>query len=149
MIKKLLFLLPAVAGLLLASCTSPIAKRIEHNPEIYNSLNARQKQLVQTGQIEEGMSKQAVFIAWGKPNRKTAGSRSGKKTERWSYAGYDTVHGSSLGIGYGVGYWDGGWGYPYYYEPALYYQPTVTYLPYERKWAEFTNSRVSAWSVTP
>ncbi|TLD70704.1 hypothetical protein FEM03_10350 [Phragmitibacter flavus] len=147
--KNIVYLLPALCALLLASCVSPIAKRIEHNPQIYNDLPESQKRLVATGQISEGMSKQAVFLAWGNPNRKSGGSRQGTKTERWSYAGYDAVHSTSLGYGYGYGGGYHGYGHPYYHDIGIYYQPTVTYLPFERKWAEFTNSRVSAWAITP
>lgn len=145
--KKLLGILPVAAALMLASCASPIAKRIEHNPQIFNSLPETHKRLAATGQIIEGMSKEGVFIAWGHPNRKSGGSSNGKKIERWSYAGYDAVHGTALGVGYGHGHW----GHPYCYDFGVgyYYQPTVTYIPYERRWVEFTNNRVSAWSVTP
>lgn len=138
-------LLLAGAVLALASCVSPIAKRIEHNPAIYQALSEPHKNLVRTGQIAEGMSKPAVFIAWGRPDRSTKGSKGGKSFERWSYSGYDAVHGTSLGFGYGYG----GWGGPFYYDTGLFYQPTVTYVPYERKYVIFINDRVSEWSRGP
>jgi hypothetical protein len=144
--KKLLSLLPALCALLLASCASPIVKRIEHNPNLFNALPETHKRLAANGQITEGMSKEAVFIAWGNPNRKSGGSRQGRKSERWSYAGYDAIHGGYFGVGHGYG---GHHGHHYYYDTGLFYEPTVTYVPYERKWAEFTNDRVSAWAITP
>lgn len=143
--KNLLPLLSVLGVMMLASCASPIAKRIERNPQAYAALSPVNQRLVATGQIAEGLSKEAVFIAWGRPNRKSNGSSNGRRTERWSYAGYDTVHGTSLGLGYSYGYWSD----PYYYGPSLYYQPSVTYVPYERKWVEFTKNRVSAYSVGP
>ncbi|MEY4484926.1 MAG: hypothetical protein RL693_2378, partial [Verrucomicrobiota bacterium] len=132
------FSLSAIA-LLLVSCTSPIVKRIEHNPQIYAALSDQHKSMVSRGEISEGMTKQAVFIAWGRPDRGSKGSQNGKAYERWSYSGYEAVQGTSMGVG--MGYW--GYGY---YEPGFYYAPTVTYLPYEARRVEFLNNKVTAWS---
>jgi hypothetical protein len=131
----------ATLALLLASCTSPIVKRIERNPEIYHSLSTRQKELVTLGRVEEGMSKQAVFLAWGRPDRAAQGSKNGKAYERWSYAGYDPVY----TMGFGMGYWGGGWGGCYYDRPFL-YEPMMTYVPYEAAKVEFLNGSVTAWA---
>jgi hypothetical protein len=135
-------LLAAAAALLLASCASPVAKRIERNPDIYNKLSERHKSLVAQGEIEEGMSKQAVFIAWGRPDRAFKGSKSGKPMEQWSYLAYDSVPGGFWGAGYGYGGW---YGPGHYYDPFFAYQPMISYVPYERAKVEFTNARVSAW----
>lgn len=139
--KTVLTLLLSASALLLASCTSPIVKRIEHNPAIYAALSEPHKAMVSRGEITEGMSKQAVFIAWGRPDRGSKGSQNGKAYERWSYSGYEAVHGTSLGMG--MGYW--GYGC---YDPGFYYAPTVTYLPYEARRVEFLNNKVTAWSTT-
>jgi len=136
---------------LLASCTSPIVKRIERNPEIYNALSDKHKSLVQSGQVTEGMTKQAVFLSWGKPDRAAKGAQKGKTYERWSYTRYESVPAMSPGIGYGGAYGYGhGWGHGYgygYYDPVVFYEPLVAYLPYEGKRVEFLNGRVAAWSV--
>lgn len=138
--KTALSLLLSASALLLASCTSPIVKRIEHNPAIYAALSESHKAMVARGEITEGMSKQAVFIAWGRPDRGSKGSQNGKVYERWSYAGYEAVHGSRMG--FGPAYWGCG-----YYETGFYYEPTVTYLPYEARRVEFLNNKVTAWST--
>lgn len=127
--------------LLLASCASPIQHRIEKNPQLFNSLSEHQKALVQQGAIEEGMSKEAVFLAWGRPDRASQGGKMGKAYERWSYAAYDPVFWGPYGPGYG---WGGG---PWMYDPYFYPSANVSYVPYEQRWAEFLNNRVAAWSV--
>lgn len=142
-------LLSAAALALLASCTSPIVKRIERNPEIYNSLSTRHKELVQQGRVEEGMSKQAVFIAWGRPDRASKGSKSGKSYEKWSYTGYDAAYTRGWGYGgYPGGYWGRGYGRSCYYDHAFFYEPMTTYVPYEAARVEFLSGRVSAWSTS-
>lgn len=128
---------------LVASCTSPVQRRIEKNPSLYNGLSDHQKSLVQRGAIEEGMSKEAVYLAWGRPDRGSRGSKMGKAYERWSYAAYDPVFWGPYGApGYGWG--SGPWLYDPYYAPG----PSMSYIPYEERWAEFLNNRVAAWSIT-
>jgi hypothetical protein len=131
----------------MASCTSPIVKRIERNPEIYNALSARHKDLVLQGRIEEGMTKKAVFLAWGKPDLSSEGSRNGKAYEKWSYIDYAPTCSTGFGYGTHVGgfYGRGCYGSndPFLYDP-FFYDP-VTYVPYEARWAEFNNGIVFAW----
>jgi hypothetical protein len=141
-------LLVAAAALFMAGCTAPIAKRIERNPEIYNALSARHKAMVQQGKIEEGMTKQGVFIAWGRPDRAAKGTKSGKDFERWSYIRYDAAYGPPYG-GFGPGYWGHGWGGGgCYYDRYFFYEPMVTYVPYEGARVEFLNGVVTAWEVS-
>lgn len=130
----------------MVSCASPIERRIERNPGLYNALNERHKGLVARGEIEEGMSKQAVFIAWGRPDRAFKGSRNGRSLEQWSYVAYDAVPGGGW-AGPGFGYY-GGWYGPsrYHYDPLFFhYQPMIGYVPYERAKVEFSNSKVVGW----
>jgi hypothetical protein len=91
------------------------------------------------------MTKQAVFIAWGRPDRASQGSKSGKTYEKWSYTGYDAAY--TPGWGYGGGYWGGGFGGCYYDRPFL-YEPMMTYVPYEAARVEFLSGRVTAWSAS-
>lgn len=136
----------ALAALgLLASCTAPVQKRIERNPQIYSALSERHKAMVAQRKIEEGMSKGAVFIAWGRADRVGRGSKNGKQYERWSYTGTDTV--PAYGGGFGYGYAPGFWGHRYIYDPLFYYDPFIE-VPYEAGRVEFLNGKVSSWSVT-
>jgi hypothetical protein len=142
-------LLSAAALLLMASCTSPIVKRIERNPEIYNALSAHQKALVEQGRVEEGMTMKAVFLSWGRPDRASQGSRNGKAYEKWSYTGYAATY--APGFGYGPafgGFYGGGsgmYGSPFCYD-SFFYEPMTTYVPYEARRVEFLNGTVFAWS---
>ena len=138
-------LLAAVSALLFASCAAPVTRRIEKNPQLYSALSDRHKAMVQRGQIEEGMTKEAVFLAWGKPERASKGTRNGKTVERWSYTAYNAVHTSSIGFGVGMGY-GGFYGGPFY-DTMFYREPVATYVPYEARWAEFVSGKVTAWSA--
>jgi len=145
-------ILAAISVLLLASCASPIERRIERNPTIFNALSEKQKIMVQQGQVEEGMTKEAVFLSWGRPDRTTVGSKAGRSTERWSYTGYDPVQsvgfGFGFGFGYPMGYGRGRYGLGCYdYYPNFYPQTAVNYIPYEAAYTEFVSGKVSAWSV--
>lgn len=138
-------LLAVVASLLCASCTAPVVKRIERNPEIFNALSARHKDLVQQGRIEEGMTKKAVFLAWGRPDQVSQGSKSGKTYEKWGYAGYQPSYTTAMGFGYSSRFYHGGCNV---YDRAFFYEPMVTYLPYEAARVEFTGGIVTAWSAS-
>lgn len=145
--------LPAISSalaLLIVSCTSPLQRRIEKNPQIYASLSEHQKSLVQRGDVEEGMSKEAVFLSWGKPDRVASGTKQGKAYERWSYTGYESV--PVMSAGFGFGYWGSHRGYrgvrSYVYADPFYYGgPAFDYVPYEAARAEFVNTKLSAWTV--
>jgi hypothetical protein len=128
----------------LSSCASGIERRITKNPAIYNQLSEGDKALVSKGQIREGMSKHAVFIAWGQPARKMTGKKKGQDFERWNYVGYDAVPTHRFGVGYGR------WGYARgcdYYDPFYSYGPSFDYVPYDAGFVEFTGSKVSAFAV--
>jgi hypothetical protein len=144
--KFLPLILPLAAGAMvfLSSCTAPVVKRIERNPQIYNALSERHKGMVAQRKIEEGMTKGAVFIAWGRPDRVSKGTRAGKTYDRWTYVGFDTVPAYGSGLGYG--YAGGLYGHRYIYDPLFYYEP-IAQVPYEAGRVEFVNGKVSAWSV--
>ncbi len=62
----------AVSALILASC-STTETRISGHPEIYQSLSPRDQALVSQGQIRDGMSPNAVYLAWGSPGPENCG----------------------------------------------------------------------------
>jgi outer membrane protein assembly factor BamE (lipoprotein component of BamABCDE complex) len=75
---------------LLSGCSTP-ESRAKDNPAGFKKLSAKQKAIVLEGQIEKGMSKDAVQIAFGKPNR----VRKSDGAERWIYTKpeyYDIPH---------------------------------------------------------
>ena len=93
--------------MLLSSCVSPIERRVSSFPGMYSKLNEDEKKAVQMGQVREGMSRDAVYLAWGNPTRIMTGKREGKAYERWGYMAYQPVVMDGYGVGMGMGYWGG------------------------------------------
>lgn len=145
--RTLLRILPLAAcgllGLLTTSCTTTTAadRRIEKNPAMYGKLSGDDKLLVEKGQIREGMTKDAVYLAWGPADRVRSGRDRGQSVETWTYDGMSNV---SLSVGYGYGYGYGGpfwpYGYGFYGPPAYYPVPNGPMAE-----VKFQNGKVIAW----
>src|SRR5690606_9295303 len=84
------------------ACATNTERRIQKNPGLYAALSPQEKDLVQRGAVAEGMSADAVFLAWGRPGRVMSGSRGGRGRERWAY--FSTEPTTSVSIGYGSYY---------------------------------------------
>ena len=149
-------LLAVVVSLLMASCVSPVQRRMERNPELFAKLSAAHKVHVLEGRVVEGMTKDAVFFAWGKPQRVTVGKRNGVAMERWNYMGYEPVYRDELSFGYGG--FTGNYAlarqdhnqrymcdYRRYNMVEFRTSPTVDYVPYNAKMVEFVNGVVVAF----
>ena len=106
------------SALILASC-STTETRISGHPEIYQTLSPRDQTLVSQGQIRAGMSQNAVWLAWGSPDRKIVGNMRGRPTETWIYVNYTTAP----------------YGYGYPYGPYRSVMVTVSDLPASVLWA--------------
>src|SRR5204863_8844932 len=65
------------SALFLSSC-STTETRISGHPEIFQSLSPRDQALVRDGKIREGMSQDAVWLAWGTPDQKGSGTARGR-----------------------------------------------------------------------
>ena len=92
--KRLFFLrastLAVFTGMLiLTSCSTP-QTRISEHPDLYQSLSHRDQALVSQGQIRIGMSRTAVWLAWGTTDQKIIGNMGGGPTETWVYVYYAT-----------------------------------------------------------
>src|SRR5678815_4702795 len=81
----------ATGTLILTSCSTP-QTRISENPDLYQSLSNRDQALVSQGQIRIGMSRTAVWLAWGTTDRKIVGNMGGGPTETWLYIYYATYY---------------------------------------------------------
>jgi hypothetical protein len=149
-----------LAVLFLAGCAT-IETRISEHPEIYNQLSPRDQALVRQGQIREGMTMEAVWVAWGSPEQKGFGRWHGRSTETWIYRAYYSEYDPYYG-GYGYGY---GYGYPGFagggvfvggrhgrrfvavydpfYDPFFY--PRFRQVSYPYKTVTFSNGRVVAF----
>jgi hypothetical protein len=161
-ISKAALLGLAVAGLCLTSCET-LENRISEHQDIYNSLSPTDQALVRQGKIRSGMSMNAVWLAWGSPEQKTAGEMRGRPTETWiyienRYAPYGSAYYPYYGYGPGFyGGFGGGvgvirthhhgrfvfFGDPFY-DPFYYsYIPPTISVPY--KTVTFSNGRVMSF----
>ncbi|MEY2561311.1 MAG: hypothetical protein QOG51_1726 [Verrucomicrobiota bacterium] len=154
----------AASAFVFTSC-STTETRISDHPEIFQSLSPSDQALVQTGKIREGMSQNAVWLAWGAPDQKATGVARGRQVETWIYNEYvyaNAPYPYPFGpFGYG-GYFGGGRvafhhhgrhrfaiiGDPFY-DPFFY-----SYIPprvaYPEKTVTFSNGRViSIQILTP
>ncbi len=146
--KTLLLTLSTAALALIAPSCAPATPqtRISKNPELYNKLPASQKTLAEQGQIKRGMSKDAVFIAWGNPAQRITGSKNGKLYEKWIYTHSTPVYSTGFGprIGYG-GWGSGGWRGGYY---GIGVSPRVHYVQRPSGFVNFNQyGKVTDWSV--
>ena len=113
-------------AMMLGGCATP-GGRISQHPEIYQSLSPRDQALVSQGQIRQGMTMDAVWLAWGTADRKIPASIRGRPAETWVYLRYETPP---------------SYGGPYYYGPFDW-----SYIPpkfiYPIRAVTFSNGRVA------
>ena len=133
----ILGLLPLLLFGVSCATTATIEGRIERYPEKYAHLPSSHKPLVREGKIKEGMSKDAVYIAWGTPADVRFGGQGGREFEAWRFAGHYPVWSDPFTFGY-ARY---GSGCGRYYD----FGPSVTYVPYTRAKVEFLDGKVSRW----
>lgn len=132
-----------VAPLLLAASCAPSSPqaRIARQPETFARLDAREKQLVERGELARGMTPEAVRLAWGEPSRRYDGEQDGKPTERWDYVRSEPR--TWDGFYFGPSFGDIG---PYRYRAfGLGVAPGVSYEPVLHARVIFLNGRVDSW----
>jgi hypothetical protein len=130
-------LVVATGALILSSCSTP-QTRISNHPDLYQSLSSRDQALVNQGQIRTGMSRTAVWLAWGSPDRKIVGNMGAGRRETWLYIYYETYPYYPC-----YGPWDPYLGAPLY-DPFYYWDVPPT-IPYPGKVVSFANGRVVAF----
>ena len=79
-----------VVGALIFSGCATTGHRISQHQELYQSLSPTDQALVSQGQIRGGMTMDAVWLAWGKPDQKIPNMMGGRGTETWVYLRYET-----------------------------------------------------------
>src|ERR1700694_2627753 len=82
--QRALTLVLVASAFVLTSC-STTETRISDHPEIFQTLSPRDQELVRQGKIREGMSPDAVWVAWGTPDQKATGTARGHAVETWIY----------------------------------------------------------------
>jgi hypothetical protein len=138
----------AAVVFILTSCSTP-QTRISDHPNLYQSLSPRDRALVIQGQIRWGMSRSAVWLAWGSPDSKIVGNMRGHSTETWVYVDYVTYPYYYPYYGpYGIGYGPYGPGFGFFGDPfydPFYYSMLPPSIPYPNKTVTFSNSRVMSF----
>ncbi len=108
---------------------------------MFSALPPGQKALVQQGKIEEGMGRDAVFLAWGKPVSPPAYIHNhGNSVERWYYTSYVPVTVVNQNPYPMLGPW-GWYGSPF---------PTTVgtaFVPRNSAYVEFENGKVTSWAT--
>lgn len=127
----------------LCGCASTVADRRKQMIGAYSQLPSEMQTLVDTGQIKVGLPKDAVYIAWGKPDQTVQGESAQGKAETWLYYG-STLHPYQY---WNYGYW-GPWHHSYYYSGP--YLDTDWYpVYYIAREVQFENDRVKSWRSMP
>jgi len=155
LLAVLLKLTLGLFALTLASCATGVESRVSKHTDVYQALTPEDKQRVTDGKIEEGMHKDAVFLAWGSPAKRTRGSKDGRGYESWIYKTYvpQISHNIGFGLGFGGGYCDpfyGGYGRGYrsYNDYSrLHYGPSVQYVPRAAAIVHFESDIVTGWET--
>jgi len=145
---KILLLLPFFA-FFTVSCSHTSGTpdgRISRNPQLYSSLDGREQLMVKTGQIENGMSKSSVWLAWGEPAAKNFGQNGSARTEQWVYRNYRPVYTQSIFGGSGYGRFHGGRRHFNYGYNGIGLGLGVNYVPYPSARVDFENDRVVRWN---
>lgn len=147
-----------ITTLFFVQCSSTPRTRIEKNPQMFSKLSAKDRQLVTHGLIREGMTRDAVFLAWGRPDSVSVGINRGRESENWTYEGQRPVRSMNMNMGFGYGgFGYGGFGYgglggfgPFGYGgyPMWGSGTSVTYIPYTAGTVDFVNGRVVSWKST-
>ena len=128
-----------MVSLFLGACqTATPSTSISQNPVMFRQLSPEQQMLVQQGRICEGMSKDAVYLAWGNPNTPpVTGQQNGVSYEKWVYNTYQPVMVDSLTVG--AGCWHG----PHWCGGGV--GTSTAYVPREAAWVMFQNNVVTSW----
>jgi len=137
---KRLFIL-GLAAVLLSGCASTIESRKKEHYNVYTQLSADQRAAVDAGQINVGMPKDAVYIAWGKPHQVLVTESPAGKNEVWLYMG-------TYLQGYNF------WGFRPYYGPYHYYHGPYLYydyvpISYAKAEVIFEGDKVKQWRTLP
>lgn len=149
-IKKIyLPIVSLIVGIFATSCSSPTPQtRIQKNPTLFQSLSPKEQQKAAAGEIDKGMSKSAVFIAWGNPDSRSSGHKNGSNFEHWRYSTSIPVYSNRI-YGYNSYGWShcgrygrrrGPWG-------GFGISPAVTYVRRTGAIVEFQNGRVVNWEA--
>lgn len=128
-------------SLLTACSVNTTQSRISRNGAMYSLLSAEHRSLVASGQIIKGMSKDAVYLAWGSPSRIFKLEEEGKPKERWVYTRSEPVTTTTFGVGYGTFPRYRRWGY----DGCIFGGPQQVYVSEQYASVVFSRDKVESW----
>ena len=134
-LKIILF---SASTLLLCNCTSTIQSRIDGNPKMFTALTGTQKNAVSNGRILKGMTMDAVYLSWGRPDGIKESTINGKDVEKWRYSSHMPV------LNQNIIYSNHHYYHHDYYGP-FYNSTSVGYIPYTSAIVEFEDRKVTGW----
>ena len=147
--NTLLRILPLALALMGASCApSNPAARAQKRPAAFQALPAEHQKMALEGRIKEGMSRDAVWVAWGPASRIYEASAQGTAQEVWHYTGLQQVYSGSIGMGMGFGYGGSGrYGRSRRADPFSYYDLNYgpQYVPFTQAEVKFQKGVVKSW----
>ncbi|MGJ8676447.1 MAG: hypothetical protein ACSHX0_02910 [Akkermansiaceae bacterium] len=141
--EKLSLITLSLLSAFFVSCSSTPLKRIDKNPIIYKQLSEEHQSLVRAGQITEGMTKPAVFLAKGPADKEIVRVKNNKRIEQWDYTVLSPVYHSGFSS-----YFGSGWGRRYRNDYwGLGYSPSVHYVARLGNSVYFENGKVSGYKT--
>jgi len=141
----------AAMALLFSSCASSTPQgRVAANPAMAASLSPVQREAVLAGRVSEGMTREAVFLALGRPSAVRKGSTGGKETEVWRYTNLQPIQTSTMFIDPTVGMYGFGIGGGYFGPRGARWAGPVwgmgtEYVPMTSALIRFENGIVVSW----
>lgn len=77
--------------------------RIEKNQTLYDQKPPQEQRAISNGFISPGMTRDAVYLAWGNPKSRLTGFENGKPFEEWTYEKLGPKLNIQLGVSSGPG----------------------------------------------
>lgn len=130
-----------LAGLLSGCATSTLATRKQERWSAYAALSEEERRLVDTSQIQTGMSEDAVFLSWGKPLQILEQQNETGRFTTWLY------HGSELQSDWYWRYQVGG--HPHGYFRNAHPVPYHDIHDYVKAEVVFAGGKVLRWQTLP
>jgi outer membrane protein assembly factor BamE (lipoprotein component of BamABCDE complex) len=109
---KMIFVIAAALGVLLAAGCSTPETRIKKSPEAFGRLTPAQQDMIRKGEVGLGFDQEMVQLALGEPDRIRTRTDAEGTSEVWAYTTWETYDGMPLYTGWYHRRW--GWGDPFY-----------------------------------
>lgn len=114
--------------------------RIADYPQLYQTVPESQRGFVQSGEVRNGMSENAVFLAWGAPNSPHVKGQDGKQNfTKWNYNTQVPISSYNSGPHYYIG------GYNRNLNYNIYENNQPSYVSKTYASVTFINGKVSSW----